>query len=133
MSSGMYFESMPIEGEMISDDAAKLMEIDEPTKIINLAVICHEKAIVSINGEPTVTMGTRRPYIVRELTPGKTYKFEVEAVYKTEQGAEYADKEVVTLKAGESKEVVLHVRRRNRAKPPVVPTAAPVAGAAAAK
>ncbi len=133
MSDGVIYEGMAIEGEIVDDAKAKLMETDDPTKVINLSVIVHEKAIVTINGEPTVTMGTKRPYIVRGLSPKKSYTFVVEGLYKTEQGAEYYAKEEVKLDAGQSKEVVLHVRRRNRAKPVAAPVpAAPAPGAPAA-
>ncbi len=115
---GMVYESsLP----PMSDADVLLAEIDNPVELINLTVIVQEKAIVSINGEPTFTMGSSRPYIVRGLTPGKNYKFEIEGVLKNETGAEYAAKETVMLKAGESKQVVLHLRRRNRPKPPVLP------------
>ncbi len=119
MGNGLVYESsLP----PMSEADALLAEVDNPAELINLTVIVHEKAIVLINGEPTFTMGTTRPYIVRGLKVGKTYKFEIEGILKNESGAEYAAKEIVTVKAGEaSQPVVLHLRRRNRPKPPVLP------------
>ncbi len=117
-SDGMVYESsLP----PMSEADALLADVDNPAELINLTVIVQDKAIVSINGEPTFTMGSSRPYIVRGLAPGKNYKFEIEGVLKNETGAEYAAKETVMLKAGESKQVVLHLRRRNRPKPQVLP------------
>ena len=137
-AQGMVYESGAIESAPMNEADALLAEVDNPAELINLTVIVQDKAIVSINGEPTVTMGTSRPYIVRGLKAGKTYKFEIEGLLKNESGAEYAAKESVTLKAGESKQVVLHLRRRIRAKPPVPPMfdprfAAPAAAAPPAK
>ena len=125
MVGGVVYESsLP----PISEADALLSEIDNPAQLINLTVIVHEKAIVSINGEPTFTMGNTRPYIVRGLQVGKSYKFEIEGVLKNESGAEYAAKETVTLKAGDpTKQVVLQLRRRNRTKPPVPPPTDPKA------
>lgn len=136
-SSGMAYEGgMMVEGGATISPEAWLEEPNDPARNINLTVIVHEKAIVSINGEPTFTMGTLRPYIVRGLENGKKYKFDVEGVFKNETGAEYAAKETITLQAGGSQQVVLHLRRRNRTKPPVVPpppaTPAPAAPAPAA-
>jgi len=119
MGNGMVYESsLP----PVSEADALLAEVDNPAELINLTVIVHEKAIVLINGEPTFTMGTTRPYIVRGLQVGKSYKFEIEGVLKNESGAEYAAKREVLLKAGEaSQPIVLHLRRRNRPKPSVLP------------
>jgi uncharacterized protein (TIGR03000 family) len=130
-TDGMIYESS---GSPSSEADSLLQEIDNPAEMINLTVIVAEKAIVSINGEPTVTMGTSRPYIVRGLKEGKNYKFVVDGLVKNESGAEYAATETVTLKAGESKQVVLHLRRRNRKliAPPAPVLPAPVAPVAAA-
>jgi len=107
-------------GMALSPDAL-LDETDYLGKSINLSVVVHDKAIVTINGEPTFTMGTYRPYIVRGLVNGKKYKFVVEGVFVNETGAVYAATETVTIEAGGSQQVVLHLRRRNRPKPPVPP------------
>ncbi len=106
-------------GMSISPDAL-LDEADDPGKTINLTVVVHDKAIVTINGEPTFTMGTYRPYIVRNLVNGKKYKFVVEGVFVNETGAVYAATETVVIEAGGSQQAVLHLRRRNRPKPPAV-------------
>ncbi|MDZ4848955.1 MAG: hypothetical protein SGI77_06655 [Pirellulaceae bacterium] len=116
---------MVVEYNATLDAQSLLVEVDDPAKIVNLMVIVHEKAIVSVNGEPTVTMGTSRPYIVRGLEAGKKYKFEIVGVYQTEALAEYAAKETVTVEAGGTKQVVLHLRRRNRIIPPPVFLLAP--------
>lgn len=134
-SSGeIVYEGAPIAQELSSEDL--LREVDDPTKIINLTVIVNEAAVVKINGEETETKGTLRPYIVRGLTPGKKYKFEIEGLVKTKTGAEYFAKEEVVLTAGESKQVVLNVRRRNRTPPPPPapgPVVPPAVSAAAGK
>ena len=83
--------------------------------IANLRVIVHDKAIVKVNGEETITMGTARPYIVRGLKAGKSYKFDIVAVLRQPKGDVYVAKQEVILKGGESKEVVLKVKRANRA------------------
>jgi uncharacterized protein (TIGR03000 family) len=117
-------DSVPLGPEALLD------ETDDPTKIVNLTVVVHDKALVIINGEPTVTMGTVRPYIVRGLKPGKTYKFQLEAVLRQPKGDVYVAKEAVEIKAGDSKQVVMHVRRANRVDyppPPPPPPAIPVA------
>ena len=130
----MYFEGgiAGDAGAAMSPDAL-LYEPDNPAEIIHLTVIVQDKAIVSVNGEPTDTMGTIRPYIVRGLEAGKKYRFVVEGLFKTETGAEYAAKEMVTVVAGSSQQVVLQLRRRNRTPPPPVILAVPVAPPVAAK
>ena len=114
-----------------------LKEIDDPTKIINLTVVVVDKAIVTINGEPTYTKGTIRPYIVRRLVVGKEYDFVVEGLLKNEAGAQFTAKETVKIKAGDSRQVVLKLARTKRPDPIVPPAidptkalAAPVAPAA---
>lgn len=131
-AQGVIYESAA--GSMSESDAL-LQETDNPAEIFNLTVVVQDKAIVIVNGEPTFTTGSVRNYIVRGLKPGKSYKFVVEGLFKNPTGAEYAAKEDFTIKAGESKQVVLHLRRKNRTPPPpvllVLPP--PVAPAAAAK
>jgi len=129
---GIVYEAAPVSEELSAEDL--LREVDDPATIINLTVIIHEAAVVKINGEETETKGTLRPYIARGLTPGKPYKFTIDGLVKTKTGAEYGAKEEVVLKAGESKQVVLHVRRQKRTPPPApAPVIPPVAAAAAAK
>ncbi|MEQ1831052.1 MAG: hypothetical protein ABL921_34210, partial [Pirellula sp.] len=127
VSEGVVYGSVSA-GDVLGPDAL-LEESDDPAKIVNLTVVVHEKAIVSVNGEPTVTMGTVRPYIVRGLKPGKTYKFEIQGLVRQPKGDVYVAKETITLKAGESKQVVLNVRRANRSEypPPPPPPPAPMA------
>jgi uncharacterized protein (TIGR03000 family) len=91
-----------------------LREIDEPSKVVHLTVIVHDKALVTINGEPTYTKGTVRHYIARKVQPGKTYVFNIEALVKNEQGAEFTATESVSIDAGGNKQVVLKVRRSKR-------------------
>ena len=130
MNGGVIYESAPMVDVLGPEDL--LEEVDDPTKLINLTVIVNEKAIVTINGEPTITMGTVRPYIVRGLKPGKKYKFEIEALVKKQKGDEYGAKETVEISAGESKQVVLKVHRQKRTPPPPAPLLPGLAAAAAA-
>jgi uncharacterized protein (TIGR03000 family) len=129
-SQEIIYEGAPIASEPTAEEL--LDEIDDPSKIIHLTVIVKDEAVVKINGEETETKGTLRPYIVRGLTPGKSYKFTIEGLVTTKTGAEYFAKEEVVLKAGDNKQVVLQVRRRNRTPPPAPPAGAPPIAAAAA-
>lgn len=101
----------------------ELEHVDSPSENINFTVIVDDQAIVTVNGEPTITKGKVRPYIVRGLTPGKTYVFEFKALVRKPQGDVYFAEQKVTIGAGESKQVVLKVKRANRADhlPPVLP------------
>ena len=130
-TQGLIYESgMPAEIGLES----LLQVIDDPTKVINLTVIIQDKAIVTINGEETYTKGTVRPYIVRGLTQGKEYSFEVEGLLKNEQGAIFTAKQTVKIKAGSQEQVVLKLSRANRPKPPILPPLfPPVAPPVAAK
>lgn len=92
----------------------ELEEVDRPEEMINFTVVVDEKAIVSVNGEPTVTKGSVRPYVVRGLKAGKVYVFEFQALVRRPQGDVYVAKEKVTIRAGDSKQVVLKVKRANR-------------------
>lgn len=98
-----------------------LREYDEPSKVIHLTVIVHDKALLSINGEPTYTKGTVRHYIARRVQPGKTYTFNIEALVKNEYGAEFTAAESVSIDAGSSKQVVLKVHRSKRQPVPTQP------------
>jgi uncharacterized protein (TIGR03000 family) len=100
-------------GDVLGPES-QLEEFDDPTKIINLTVVVHDKAIVKINGEPTVTTGTVRPYIVRGLTPGKSYEFKIEGLVRQPKGDVYFATKTIKLSAGKSEQVVLNVRRANR-------------------
>ena len=117
--------SQTAEAEML------LRQVDNPEEMFNLTVIVQDKAIVIVNGEPTYTTGAFRNYVVRKLTPGKTYKFEVIGIFKNETGAEFAAKEDITFKAGESKQVVLNLHRIKRTPPPPGPPAPPAPAPAA--
>ncbi len=128
--SAVYSGGMPSESATEIDPSSLLEEVDEPAKIINLTVVVPEKAVVKINGEPTFTKGVVRPYIVRGLKAGSKYKFKVEGLYKNETGAEYFASDEVTVAAGESKQVVLRLRRKNREPPPPGAPPAPAPGAA---
>lgn len=102
---------------------ALLDNVDNPAEMINFTVVVPEKAIVSFNGEPTFTKGSVRNYVVRGLKAGKTYKFDVTGLLVNEFGAEYAAKEEVKVAAGETKQVVLQLRRQKRTPPPPAPLA----------
>ena len=129
-AQGVVYESSA--GAMSEADAL-LQETDNPAEIFNLTVVVQDKAIVIVNGEPTFTTGTVRNYIVRGLKPGKSYKFVVVGLFKNPTGAEYKATEEFTIKAGDSKQVVLNLRRINRTPPPPAPPGfpPPVAPAAA--
>lgn len=118
-------------GYEISADALLDDGLEDPMSMANIRVIVHDKAIVKVNGEETITMGTTRPYIVRGLKAGKSYKFDIVAVLKQPKGDVYTAKQEVILKGGESKEVVLKVRRANRAEFEPKPVVPPVAAAPA--
>ncbi|MCU0720358.1 MAG: hypothetical protein MUC83_11690 [Pirellula sp.] len=109
---------------------------DDPMTVAHITVIVHEKAIVKVNGEETITTGTVRPYIVRNLKPGKTYKFDIRAELTQPKGDFYAadnsDKPLI-LKGGQSEQVVLKVRRVNRPVAPKPNPAIPTPAVAAAK
>ncbi len=129
---GMAYESamsQTSEADMLLD------EPDNPAEIFNLTVVVQDKAIVAVNGEPTTTTGTVRNYIVRGLKPSKSYKYTVEGLLKNASGSEYYAKEEFNFKAGETKQVVLNLRRRVRTPPPTAPPApiapAPIAPAVA--
>ena len=117
-NQGMVFESamsQTSEADMLLD------EPDNPAEIFNLTVVVQDKAIVLVNDEPTATTGTVRNYIVRGLKPGKSYKYKVEGLLKNAAGAEYYAKEEFNFKAGETKQVVLNLRRRVRTPLPPAP------------
>ena len=110
-----------------------LNEADNPAEIFNLTVVVPDKAIVAVNGEPTFTTGNVRNYIVRGLKPGKFYNYKIEGLLKNASGAEYAAKEEFTFKAGDSKQIVLNLRRRVRTPPPPPAPLLPGLAAAAPK
>ena len=121
-----------VESSTILGQEALLDTVDNPAEMINFTVIVPEKAIVSFNGEPTFTKGSVRNYVVRGLKSGKTYKFDVTGLLVNEFGAEYAAKEEVKVAAGETKQVVLQLRRQKRTPPPPAPLVPPVAQTPAA-
>jgi uncharacterized protein (TIGR03000 family) len=99
-----------------------LKEYDDPAKTLHLTVVVNDKAVVTINGEPTYTKGTVRQYVAKRLQPGKFYVFNIEALMKNEHGAEFSASESVTIEAGATKQVVLKVHRTKRQPAPVQPS-----------
>ena len=112
------------------DAEALLDEVDNPAEVAHLTVVVPEAAKVSINGEETFTKGISRTYVARGLKAGKVYTFAVEGLVEHPTGAEFYKKEDVKIKAGESNQVVLHLRRRVRTPKPMVPPLAPPAAPA---
>ena len=126
-NQGLVYETgMPAE---LSPESL-LQVTDDPSQIINLIVVVQDKTIVTINGEETYTKGTVRPYIVRGLTPGKDYTFEIAGLLKNEAGAHFTAKKTVKLKAGGQEQVVLKLSRTNRPAPLPVPPAGGVVAVA---
>lgn len=123
-SQGIIYGGAESDSTILGQEAL-LDNVDNPAEMINFTVVVPEKAIVSFNGEPTFTKGSVRNYVVRGLKPGKTYKFDVTALLVNEFGAEYAAKEEVKVLAGETKQVVLQLRRQKRTPPPPAPLMPP--------
>ena len=87
--------------------------IIEPNAIY-LTVKVPEKTILMINGDPTISQGETRYFVVRGLEPEREYKFEIVAETVNPAGVEMLEKKSVVLKTGAIETVALKPVKRKR-------------------
>ena len=87
--------------------------IIEPNAIY-LTVKVPEKTILMINGDPTISQGETRYFVVRGLEPDREYKFEIVAETVNPAGVEMLEKKALVLKTGAIETVALKPTKRKR-------------------
>ena len=87
--------------------------IIEPNAIY-LTVKVPEKTILMINGDPTISQGETRYFVVRGLEADREYKFEIVAETVNPAGVEMLEKKSVVLKTGAIETVALKPVKRKR-------------------
>ncbi len=93
---------------------------------IYLTVNVPEKAILQINGDPTISLGPTRYFVVHGLEPGRTYSFEIVAETANPAGVAMEEKKTVKVQSGSNEIVTLKPVKRK------VPRPVATAGAAQA-
>lgn len=65
-----------------------------------------------INGDPTVSVGPSRRFIVRDLEPEKDYEFQIVAITANRANVERMEVKTITLRAGDMQTLSLKPTRR---------------------
>ncbi|MCA9126834.1 MAG: hypothetical protein KDB22_07110 [Planctomycetales bacterium] len=84
---------------------------------IYLTVNVPEAAIVQVNGDPTISIGPTRYFVVKNLDPERTYKFEIVVETANPAGVPMEASETVKLKPGNTEVVSITPTKRKVAKP----------------
>ena len=87
---------------------------------IYITLMVPEKAIVQINGDPTISLGPTRYFVVRGLDLDKTYTFEVVVETANPAGVAMEEKKTLKLKPGASEIVTMKPVKRKVPKPAAV-------------
>ncbi len=98
-------------GEMMSP--GMIIEGDSIYLTVNLP----ELAMLQVNGDPTISLGPVRYFVVRGLEPGKTYTFEFAAETLNPAGVPLLEKKTVKLKAGSNDIITLKPVKRKIPRP----------------
>jgi len=105
MMIGMPGDMMGTPGQVIEGDSIYLT-IDVP-----------DKAILQINGDPTISIGPKRYFVIRNLEPDETYKFVIVAETANAAGVAMEETQTLKLKPGARESVSLKPIKRKGAKP----------------
>lgn len=105
---GMEYPGMIPDGQIIEGDT------------IYLNVTVPEDAILTINGDPTISTGTNRYFVVKGLDIERTYKFVIVAETANAAGVPMEETKTVTLSPGSTEQVALKPVKRKVVKPVVV-------------
>lgn len=97
--------AMGIEGRIVEGDA------------IYLNVTVPETAKLTVNGDPTISIGTNRYFVIRNLEPGRKYKFKVVAETANAAGVPMEETKVVELSPGATEFVSLKPFKRKSDQP----------------
>lgn len=87
--------------------------IIEPNAIY-LTVEVPEKTILMINGDPTISQGTKRYFVVRGLEPEEEYKFDIVAETANAAGVEMMERKELVLETGAIETVALKPVKRKK-------------------
>ncbi len=120
VADGMLFDGQLPAGAQIG----QIIESDS----IYLTVHVPEKAIIKVNGDPTISVGPTRYFVVKGLEPGRDYKFVIVAETANAAGVPMEETQTVTLKPGTLENVTLKPVKRKKVEPAPVPTPAPPVG-----
>jgi uncharacterized protein (TIGR03000 family) len=84
---------------------------------VYLTVSLPEAAVLQINGDPTISLGATRYFVVRGLDSAKTYTFEIVAETLNPAGVALIEKKTLKLRPGANEIVVLKPVKRKVARP----------------
>lgn len=79
---------------------------------IYLTVMLPELAMLQVNGDPTISLGPVRYFVVRGLDPAKTYTFDFAAEALNPAGVVLLEKKTLKLRPGANEIVVLKPVKR---------------------
>ncbi len=114
-ASGGYSLTMGMPGLPMDGSVGQILEANA----IYLTVNVPEKAILKVNGDPTISLGTTRYFVIKELDPKHEYKFVIVAETANAAGVAMEETKTVKLKVGAMETVTLKPVKR-KVIPPVV-------------
>lgn len=90
---------------------------------VNLTLHVPESAIVQINGDPTISIGPTRYYVIRNLEAGREYEFKIVVETANAAGVAMEETKTVKLLSGYSETITMKpIKRKVIAAPAAVVT-----------
>lgn len=117
MVVGEYAPAMPIVMGQPGDYSVPGGQVIESDSIY-LTVSVPEKAILTVNGDPTISVGTTRYFVIKGLDLSREYKFEIVAETANAAGVAMEETKTVKVRPGSTEMVTLKPVKRKVVKKP---------------
>lgn len=115
-ASGGYSLAMGMPGVPMGASLGPIIEANA----IYLNVNVPEKALLKVNGDPTISLGATRYFVIKDLDPQHEYKFVIVAETANAAGVRMEETKTVKLKVGAIETVTLKPIKRKVIAPSVV-------------
>lgn len=115
-ASGGYSLAMGMPGVPMGASLGQSIEANA----IYLNVNVPEKALLKVNGDPTISLGTTRYFVIKDLDPQHEYKFVIVAETANAAGVPMEETKTVKLKVGAIETVTLKPIKRKVIAPDAV-------------
>lgn len=115
-ASGGYSLAMGMPGVPMGASLGQSIEANA----IYLNVNVPEKALLKVNGDPTISLGTTRYFVIKDLDPQHEYKFVIVAETANAAGVPMEETKTVKLKVGAIETVTLKPVKRKVLAPTVI-------------
>ncbi len=100
---------LPWGSEVASMGALQIFEEDAIYLTVNVP---EDTAPLTINGDPTISLGKTRYFVIRHLEPGRTYQFEIMAERANAAGVAMEEIKVIKVAAGSNRMLELNPIKR---------------------